>query len=300
MPYIELLGRGDRLGANITTFIAQIIYAHKNNYKIKYDRNFIKSGDDVRFVPFNQTYKNSIFIETLLDYIDLYNSRIETDDTEIKMYTIHFFELITKVVLEIQMDLVSYFKKFIYDDVISIFDKKIITKNYNIPFELNNVTLVHLRLDDVRSQPDYDGRLCGKEFSDYLNEDKIITNDLDALVKNKYGYQFNSQSPIPLSRIEETISKIKTHNPNENIIVVTSYGEDKSKIPYKVLSNLDESYDLFLLCSAKKVILSRSTFSLVSLFFGNSETYYVPIWGHVPCFGLHTKYDNNTNIKFIY
>jgi len=300
MPYIELLGRGDRLGANINTFIAQIIYAHKNNLEIRYNRNFINSGDDVRYIPFNQDYLNSIFIETLLDFIDIHNSKLVKDELEVKFYTIHFFELMSKVVLDVKMDLVSYFKKYIFNSISNIFKEKSLKKDYKIPFDVETTVVVHLRLDDVRWIPDYDGRLCAEEFSNYLNDDKITTNELDFYVKNKYGRQYNHQSPIPFNRIESYLSEIKLENPNYNVVLVTSQGENLLNLPYKVFSNNDESYDLFLLCCAKKVILSRSTFSLVSMFFGESEKYYVPLWGHIPCFGIYTKFDNNKNINFIY
>jgi len=300
MGYIELLGRGDRLGANITTFIAQIIYAHKNNLEIRYDRNFIKSGDNVKFVPFNQNYVNSIFIESLLDYIDIHNSKLIKDDVIVEMYTIHFFEIISKVVLEIGMDLLTYFKTFIYSDVINIFKLKSQEKNYTIPFEVENTIVVHLRLDDVRGYQDYDGRMCSSEFSKILNDDKILDNDVDSFVKNKYGNHTNSQSPIPFNRIQECLDDIKKENPNFNIVIVTNPGEDTTKIPYPVLSSNDESYDLFLLCNAKIVILSRSTFAITSLFFSDSEIYYVPLWGHVPCFGLSSKFDKTNKIKYYY
>ena len=66
---IELYGRGDRLGANITCMIAQIICAVEFKYYIHYDRNFINHNDNVCFVPYNQNYSKSLFIETLFDFI---------------------------------------------------------------------------------------------------------------------------------------------------------------------------------------------------------------------------------------
>ena len=278
----------------------EIIKLLKNNLEIRYDRNFIKSGDNVKFVPFNQNYVNSIFIESLLDYIDIHNSKLIKDDVIVEMYTIHFFEIISKVVLEIGMDLLTYFKTFIYSDVINIFKLKSQEKNYTIPFEVENTIVVHLRLDDVRGYRDYDGRMCSSEFSKILNDDKILDNDVDSFVKNKYGNHTNSQSPIPFNRIQECLDDIKKENPKFNIVIVTNPGEDTTKIPYPVLSSNDESYDLFLLCNAKIVILSRSTFAISSLFFSDSETYYVPLWGHVPCFGLSSKFDKTNKIKYYY
>jgi hypothetical protein len=59
------------------------------------------------------------------------------------------------------------------------------------------------------------------------------------------------------------------------------------------------NFDLFLLCNAEVVILSRSTFSLSCLYFGSAKDIYVPMWGHISCFGLTNKYDN-TNINYYY
>lgn len=300
MPYIELLGRGDKLGVNITTFISQIIFAHKNKYKIKYDKNFIKSGDNVRFVEFNQKYTDSIFIKTLFEYIDMYNIDKSDDGIEIKIFTIDYFEMISKTVLEVNLDLVSYFKKHMYNDIIKIFNNIAEIKKYDLPFNPETTIAVHLRLDDVRGNIDYDGKLCAREFTECLNSDKIANNDIDILSKNKYGHHFNYQSPIPFDRIESYLSEIKKNNLDSNIIVITSPNENTTQIPYPVFSSYDESYDLFLLCKVKKTILSRSTFSLSSLFFSDLNEYYVPLWGHVPCFGLHTKFDNTSNINYIF
>lgn len=115
--YLDLLGRGDRLGANITCFIAQIIYAVHNKVYINYDRNFINSGDNVRFVPYNQAYNKSIFMITLFDFIDYHNDRLDIHDkkTNCNMFSIHFFEIISKVTIDIKSDHFSYFKDQIYN-----------------------------------------------------------------------------------------------------------------------------------------------------------------------------------------
>ena len=299
MPYIELLGRGDRLGANITSIISQIIYAHFNKYEIRYNRNFIKSGDDVRFVEFNQNYLNSVFIKTLFDYIDLHNETVNKDEVEIRMFSIHYFEIISKVVLEIKMDLLSYFKKYIFKDIVNFFKLRCDEANYILPYNPNNTTLIHLRLNDVANQNDYDGRLCASEFSKSLNDDKMADNSLDYFVKEKYG-NVNCQSPIPFDRIKQCVDTFNSGDSSSEVYVVTNPGENLLNIPYPVLSNHDESYDLFLLCNSNNLILSRSTFSISAMFFSEYENFYIPLWGHIPCFGLDTKFDNNKNIKYFY
>jgi len=299
MGYIELLGRGDRLGANITSFITQIIYVHKNKLEIRYDRNFIKSGDNVNFVEFNQNYLNSVFIKTLFDYIDLHNERVNKDDVEIHMFSIHYFEIISKVVLEIKMDLLSYFKKYIFKDIVNFFKLRCDEANYILPYNPNNTTLIHLRLNDVANQNDYDGRLCASEFRKCLDDDKIANNALDYIVKGKYG-NVNCQSPIPFDRVKQCLDTFNNDSSSSEVYVVTNSGENLLNIPYPVLSNHDESYDLFLLCNTNNLILSRSTFAISAMFFSEYENFYVPLWGHIPCFGLDTKFDNNKNIKYFY
>ena len=97
--YIELLGRPDRLGANITNFIAQICYAVFHNVFIVYNKYYIEDGDDVfsRLCnkKYNQNYNNSIFVQTLFDYIDIHNENLKNKGypygEKIYMFSIRLF-----------------------------------------------------------------------------------------------------------------------------------------------------------------------------------------------------------------
>jgi hypothetical protein len=300
--YIELLGRGDRLGANITCFIAQIIYAVHNNLYIRYDRNFINSGDNVRFVPYNQTYNNSIFIKTMFDFIDIHNIKlvIGSEGENANMFSIHFFELISKVLLNIKKDHFSYFKEKIYPEIKDIFLNNAKQNGYidNIPFNPNKTILVHLRLDDVKYRNDYDGRVCCNHFNNYINNDIMTNNDVHQEIIDVYPL-CNFQSPLSKSKIQNQINIALEKNPDYEVIIVTSNNENVAEFPYRYISNDDESFDLFLLCNADVVILSRSTFALSCMYFGIAKDIYVPMWGHISCFGLTTKYDN-MNINYFY
>ena len=302
MPYINLTGRPDRLGANITTFISQIIFAHKNNFRINFDKNLIYGDSiwaDLKYGPINQRFKESIFVQSLFDYIEEYNSYISIDNLEINFFSSDYFEIMSKTVLEIESDLVTYFKKNLYDNVNKFFLEKLKQKNYSLPFDPNDTVLIHLRLDDAKYIDDYDGKICANHFAECINSNQIATIELDRIVKNKYGSNFNRQAQISFYKIEHCLSKIYLEDSNyKNAVIVTSPNENLENINYPVISNFDESYDLFLLSNAKKIILSKSTFSLSSLFFGNFETCYLPLWGHIPCFGIYTKFDENRNIKF--
>jgi hypothetical protein len=292
--YLELLGRGDRLGANITCFIAQIIHAVHNKIFIKYDRNYIESGDNVRFVPYNQNYNNSIFIKTLFDFIDIHNDRLMIHDLSKKdgMFSIHFFEIISKVTISVKKDHFSYFKEKIYPHIKSPFYNNAKNIGYldKIDFNPNKSILVHLRLDDTKHCGDYDGRICANHFNEVINNDIIATNATDSEVKLLVSH-CNHQSPLSPNKVQEQINKALEKYPDYEVIIITTPNENTSNFPYRCIQSSDESFDLFLLCNSDVVILSRSTFALSCLYFGIAKDVYLPVWGHTSCFGLTNKFD---------
>lgn len=301
--HIELYGRGDRLGANITCFIAQIIYAIDKKLFIIYNKDFINHCDNVRFVPYNQTYNQSIFIQSLFYFIDCHNDNLKNSGEmfgeRIEMVTIHWFELISKVLLEIKNDYFTYFKTHIFPVIKEYYYNSAITKNYisNIPFNPNETILIHLRLDDVKNNSDYNGFHCADHFRKSINNNIITTNKTSEEIQNIYPYN-NMQAPLSKLKIETQVNKLKEKYPNHEVIIITNPNENTIEYPYRVISSNDESYDLYLLSNCEIVILSRSTYSLSSLFFNNiQKEVYIPLWGHIPCLGLFTKYDN-TNYNY--
>jgi hypothetical protein len=294
--YIELLGRGDRLGANISCFIAQIIWAIHYDAFIVYNKNHIKDGDNVRFVPYDQNYNNSIFIRSLFYFIDIHNKKLLINNQEMgenmNMFTIHFFEIISKVLLKIKIDYFTYFKLNIFPVLNNYFEDIAKQRGYFIPFNPKKTILVHLRLDDVRNSSDYDGFHCADHFRKEINNDKITDNNTDANIKAIYPH-CNRQSPLSKNKIDNLINKALINNPGYEVVLLTNPGENTDEYPYRCIQNADESFDLYILANCEVVILSRSTFSLSSIFFnGNAKEVYIPLWGHLPCFGLFTKYDN--------
>jgi hypothetical protein len=289
---IELYGRGDRLGANITTMIAQIICAVENKYFIHYNRNFINHNDYVRFVEYNQKYSKTIFMESLFDFIDEHNKNCNKDAERVRIDTIHFFTMISSVVFKVKLDLVSYFKKYIQDRMNIYFNINATRRDYfnKIPFIPSKTIVVHLRLDDVRHYPDYDGRKCSNFFRKVIDSDNIADNHTHALVTKVEGH-CNSQAPLSNYKINRQIEEVKQKYPDHRVIIVTNPGEITTDFPYEYIQSEDESFDLFLLCNADVLILSRSTFAISSLFFAKAREIYLPLWGHLPCFGLYTKYD---------
>ena len=71
--HILLFDRPDRLGANITNYICQILFAHKNNYYIHFKNN----------CKTDYNYSNSIFIEILFNYIEKHNNNLKEINIEV-------------------------------------------------------------------------------------------------------------------------------------------------------------------------------------------------------------------------
>jgi hypothetical protein len=288
--YIELFDRCDRLGANISTYIAQILYAHNNNCIIKFRKNSKK----------NYRYENSIFVQILFNYIDEYNTKLRLKginadvlDNDIECSKSGDYIYYTSSVLKnIKSDFISYFHKHVYTNI----EKDItnIQNKYNyIPFDTNKTILVHLRLDDVSNRLDYDGSIC----SEYYRQ-KIVNNEV---CKCEFYDTINNQAPLSKKKLENIINKAKAEFPDYKVILLSSPISDTSFFDYDVIKNNDESLDLYLLSMCNVSILSRSTYALSSTFFNNKKLKtYIPLWGHFVTCGLDTIYDKNDKSKFEY
>jgi hypothetical protein len=284
--YIDIFNRGCRLGGNILNYICQIVYAHKNNYYIKYDKNFLR-------------FKDSIFIECLFLYVDKYNLQLlnqynideyyidsqELILQKVNIDTEHFVHIMSMTVMNIKSDVISYFKEHIFLHIENSFNERALFKKYTT-IDITNTILVHLRLDDVKNVSDYDGRVCSSYYTHCIN------NGIPCYHTNFENGLYNQQAPLSKEKILYQISIVQKEYPSHKVVLVTNPGEILD-LPYEVIQHGDPSFDLYLLCKAEAVILSRSTFTLASLFFGRHTHAYVPLWGHAVCLGIHTKYDNS-------
>ena len=289
--YVVLFHRYDRLGCNLIIYIAQIIYAHYHGYYIKFidnEYNYPK-------------YPNSRYYVILKDYIT-YVLNINNDtqhcnhlghDDEIlydfNKYDIQLFcGFVTQT---IKCDLLSYFHKYIYDDL----DFKEINEFYNevlMTYNFNDSIFCHLRLDDVSHKTDYDGSICSRYYKLLLENEKPTPN--------KFYEYVNNHSPLSNEKINMMINGAKNIYPNNKLYMVSSPISETGFNEYEIISNADVDKDLFILCNSKRSILSRSMYALTSLFFSKPKEYcYLPSWGFFVVCGLNTKYDNN-NFKYIY
>ena len=287
--YIELFGSSDRLGGNIVDMISQIIYAVNNKCYIKYNRNGLRV-----YNSYYQRYNSSIFMTILFDIIDDHNDGLPHENfTEyVELAAPSHFEVLSKTTLNIQQDLVSYFRNNLYlNNFRDIFMEKAKGLGYEIPFDSKKTILIHHRLEDVRDRLDYDGTECTDYMRDRIENGEVIGNEVLNITSPPPNCQM--QAPLSTDKLQHMISKVLKTHPKHDVIIVTNPNENLTDLPYKTISSDDEFYDLFLLCNSETVILSRSNYALSSLFFGIIKDGYIPLWGHLPCYGLYTKYDNN-------
>jgi hypothetical protein len=294
MSYIELRHRGDRIGNNIINYIAQINYADKRNYAIMYDINQVK-------------YNDSIFIRFLIDIIDILNKNKICVNECFNPASIYgpgdgdMNDILSTIVKEIGMDIHTYFKTNFLNKYIHIFDKY--AEKYINNFDINNTVIIHLRFADIGQNlndwPDYHGSVCGNYYKNLIN------NDERCKYTNLMNNHYNKQSPLSPTKINNIVDKIISKYPTDKIIIIVN--PEIKKLPifnfeYELIQNDDYNLDLVLMTKCKKIVLSRSMFSVSSLFFGLHDDIYMPLWGHFVCCGFDTKYDNtkNNNTTFNY
>jgi hypothetical protein len=278
--YLVIVDRVDRLGTNLINYISQIIHAYNNNW-------FIKYKSDMK-------YNNSLFVKCLMEYIDQYNETLERsykdkiiekieEVTICKKNDLNYTTALT--VVHIKCDLITYFKKYIYENVRYNLNQHTFNLGYQIPFNPKKTILVHLRLEDVRDWPHYDGSICCSHYAVKINKGEECEY-------SSFGWNYNRQTPMPTGIVKRQIDSALAKYPDNEVIIITSPGDYGTGFPYRDIRSNDENYDLFLLCNSEVVILSRSNFSLCSLFYGIAQEAYVPMWGHLSCLGPCTKYDN--------
>lgn len=306
---IYLYSRGDRLGSHLIQYLSIIIYAFYNNLYIVYDPNKVNYNKDYEYE--GDKYQKSFFVEGLLVWINNYNKQFPSKDYiskyknlnvmeyllefEIKFnrfayfYSCDLLIITTQVLYNINTDLISYFKKYIAQSV-KQYIYKFVPENFNLPFNPKKSILVHLRMGDVKDRQDYNGEICSNYYTNRINNDNQTIQGIRNL-----GY-CNMQTPLAKHKVDLAIRQAKEKYPEYEIIIITQPGNYEIDYPYRCIRSDNENYDLYLLCNAEVLILSRSTFSLASLFLGIAKEIWCPLWGHFVTTGLNTKYDNTCKI----
>lgn len=304
-PYIILNKRSqtDRLGAQILSYICQIIFAHYNNY-------YIDVQEDL--------YANSsIFIKTIKKYIDFHNSnkiKINTKRINLSIYT---YQLHFQLLKLLKCDIFTYFKNNLSKKFAEIFDEY----KYDLPFDPKKHILIHLRLDDLNENTYYDGKYNNNFLCDIVNDlsnvvslkgidqnlnkryKLFLSENTDYIyVNNNYNHvHFFGQSAIQEEIIEELIGDLKKkYNAQDDDFIIIASPKGTINLKYKVIRSIDPDLDLYYLCNCNKVILSRSTYSLSSLFFNSTENLivHVPYFNIATSLGLTTNYDLSNYIYY--
>jgi hypothetical protein len=259
-------------------YIAQILYAYTKAYYIRYDISSLK-------------YTQRCFVVYLIKIIDRYNNTLpKITYNEYDPFILgDWSQQIGGVTRLINSDYISKFKCILID--LNINKESIDICPYIIPFDITNTILVHLRLDDVENMAEISGKASSDYYSDIMNNDKNIfhINTSD---------NFNQQSPLSIQTIQRQLDIVSKKYPEKEIIIITNPGANLSGLPYRYISSPDENNDLYMLSQSKIIILSRSTYSLSSLFFGDHDEVYIPLIGFLVMFGLRTKFDRSNYIYF--
>jgi hypothetical protein len=287
-----LFDRGDRLGANISWYISTISLAIKNKFPI-----FIVKDLST------YAYANSIFVESLFSFISDHNNtnfginykNIQGMKAIVIEEDPEYFRKIVKNLINIKCDYISMFKNNILTEKFKEnLNNLAKSRNYVLPYDREKTIVVHLRLDD-RADKFVDSNTRRTLCHDIKN---IIDNDstnFDNIFDLKNLNIIIGQCAISETEIQSVINSVLSIYKDYEVIIVTN---GTHTLPYKTIHNSDESYDLFLLSNSKILIGSMSSFSFAALLFGNHESVYFPIWDHLVCYGLTTKYDKTNNIHY--
>lgn len=278
--------RPDRIGTEILSILFQFYYCYMHNYFFKYDQKQIRFAD-------------SVFIASIFKIITEYNNELIKKNNGIITTSIvndavnipgpgetdmcYGMGMIVQVMQE---DMLSFFKKNFYENIKHFYNTH--TLKYSIPFDVENSIVIHLRLDDQWWESDYDGRVCSGHYA------KLIDNSQKCLFTNGPGNKYNKQNPMSSDKIKTQLDILLGEFPHMKIIIIASPLTKIPELNFKydmLIQNEDYNYDLFLLSKSKKIILSRSNFALISLFFGEHTHIHMPLWGHFACAGFGTKYD---------
>jgi hypothetical protein len=285
--------RSDRIGSLFLSILYQIYYCKIHNY-------FIHINDISKL----DKYKTSIYLQSILNIIKEHNKKIKVTSKHTVLDKINIngpgiYDLcygMGKIVQDTQCDMLTYFK--------NNFNNDIVCDNYNIPFDINNSIVIHLRLDDTTDKKDYDGSICSSYYINLINNSKEThyTNlpPLQKIIPN--GFEHNTQNPLSPNKIKKQLDILLSDFPNSKVIIIASPLTKIPKISFKydmLIQSQNYEYDLYLLTMCKKIILSRSNFALMALFFGNHTHIHMPLWGHFACAGFGTKYDK-CKFKYFY
>jgi hypothetical protein len=189
------------------------------------------------------------------------------------------------IVQETKMDMLTVFKKYFYENIKVFFNSRILSGS--VPFDPDNSIVIHLRLDDRWWDIDYDGKICSNHYIQLINNSQPC-------YYSHFQNSCNTQTPLSSDKIKAQLDILLEEFPSSKVIIIASPLTEIPALTFKydmLIQSSDYNYDLFLFSKSKKIILSRSNFALIALFFGEQTHVHMPLWGHFACAGFGTKYD---------
>tara|TARA_B100000482_G_C12608903_1_gene298224 strand:- start:1379 stop:2236 length:858 start_codon:yes stop_codon:yes gene_type:complete len=283
MTSIFLTDRPDRLGSNFVCKISDFIYG-------KYCKLDILYNSDIRF-------EKSMFTQS---FIKLCKVNSNNPNNIIVPGRDGIRGIQGDTVIKIQQDLISYFKEHYRDELMNIIENIAIERNYKLPWvDSDNIIAIHLRCEDRAEKPDYNGSGSANYIKNLIETNRFTCYDRK---KMKAASQ-DTQVCINPNKLENFIKKFKQEYPNKEIHVIYA-GKPKLQIrnilnEYNIIkhSNTDPDYDLWLLMHSNILVASKSTYSMIAVYFFKGSKVYYPLWGTAVSCGLYTKYDK-TNYEY--
>ena len=129
-----------------------------------------------------------------------------------------------KMVQIIKSDFLSFFKENFYKNIVNYYQEN---TQYNIPFDVENSIVIHLRLDDQWWESDYDGSVCSNHYIEKINNGK------DCLFTNGPNNKYNKQNPLSTEKIEKQLQILLTEFPNNKIILF-----------WRIIENIDITHNI--------------------------------------------------------
>jgi hypothetical protein len=273
MSNYKIFHRSDRLGSNLTNYIAQII---QNDFKKRY------------IIKTKSKYEHSIFFKILNDLVNEINKNTTKKNNKyFKKKSWHLLNFQTTLL--VKSDLLSYFKNNFYYFINNRLTYYANKKNFKPLENWSKIICIHLRLDDVSHISDYNGKPISDFYSECLNNNcKYSKSKLKQYVlKKKIKKIQDYQSSISEKKIKKVLQNCKIKFPDHKVVVIASPigGEINIKAD-KIIRSSNPDLDLLYLIYSNVLICSKSTYSLAAAYFHQGEHLYIPLWGHFACTGI--------------
>lgn len=310
---IILTDRADRLGANFTSKLAEFIYGKFNDYEIFHEGN-IKYKESIITKPFLRLTKKYDRTKNLIlfhdeDWKPLYPNHYDFERILKNMIAIAFLKMTkrydrcreivsfydadlratsSKCVLAIKQDLISYFRANYKDKFLKVISDVAKERNYNLEWKRSKkIICIHLRLDDISHIEDYDSKITAEYAKQKINKGELF---------RRCNYP-DYVARINEEKIEKLVQKIIKQNPEHEVHIVCS-PKGNTNLKYPVHRHEDVDLALWHMINCDILVLSRSSFSLVSGYLHKGRQVYYPLWGSFVTIGLYTKYDKSNWIPY--